>query len=202
MGRTIAITNQKGGVGKTTTAINLSAALAEAGQRVLLIDFDPQGNTGSGLGAEIKKGNTVYDLICGNAEFKDCVIRESVENLDLIPSDMNLAGAEAEFQDIEHMESKLSEAIKGEKDNYDYIIIDCPPSLSVLTINALTASDTAFRPQINNMIGNLYEIKIVLNYKNSISLISKLLENFYKFVQIVPVKSDRRFIQEIESFSR
>ncbi len=174
MGRTIAITNQKGGVGKTTTAINLSAALAEAGQRVLLIDFDPQGNTGSGLGAEIKKGNTVYDLICGNAEFKDCVIRESVENLDLIPSDMNLAGAEAEFQDIEHMESKLSEAIKGEKDNYDYIIIDCPPSLSVLTINALTASDTAIIPiqceyyaleGLNQVLKTIYLVRKKLNPK-------------------------------------
>ena len=174
MGRTIAITNQKGGVGKTTTAINLSAALAEAGQRVLLIDFDPQGNTGSGLGAEIKEGNTVYDLICGNAEFKDCVIRESVENLDLIPSDMNLAGAEAEFQDIEHMESKLSEAIKGEKDNYDYIIIDCPPSLSVLTINALTASDTAIIPiqceyyaleGLNQVLKTIYLVRKKLNPK-------------------------------------
>ena len=174
MGRTIAITNQKGGVGKTTTAINLSAALAEAGQRVLLIDFDPQGNTGSGLGAEIKKGYTVYDLICGNAEFKDCVIRESVENLDLIPSDMNLAGAEAEFQDIEHMESKLSEAIKGEKDNYDYIIIDCPPSLSVLTINALTASDTAIIPiqceyyaleGLNQVLKTIYLVRKKLNPK-------------------------------------
>ena len=172
MGRVIAITNQKGGVGKTTTAINLSAALAEAGQRVLLIDFDPQGNTSSGLAADIEEGKTIYDLICRNSEFDNCVLKNTVENLDLIPADMNLAGAEVEFQELEHMESKLKDAIKDYKKNYEYIIIDCPPSLSVLTINALTAADTAIIPiqceyyaleGLNQVLKTIYLVRRKLN---------------------------------------
>lgn len=172
MGRVIAITNQKGGVGKTTTAINLSAALAEAGQRVLLIDFDPQGNTSSGLGVSPEEGKTIYDLICGNADFEDCLLRDTVENLDLIPADINLAGAEVEFQELEDMEKKLKEAIDQKKSDYDYILIDCPPSLSVLTINALTAANTAIIPiqceyyaleGLNQVLKTIYLVRRKLN---------------------------------------
>ena len=147
MGRIIAITNQKGGVGKTTTAINLSACLAEAGQRVLTVDFDPQGNTTSGLGLE--KGNidnTVYELLMGECTVEECVNPSIQERLDVMPSDVDLAGAEIELLDMKDKENILKENLNLVKDNYDFIIIDCPPSLSLLTINALTAATSVLVP--------------------------------------------------------
>lgn len=147
MGRIIAITNQKGGVGKTTTAINLSACLAEAGQRVLAVDFDPQGNTTSGLGLE--KGNiddTVYELLMGECEVTQCIKPSIQERLDVMPSDVDLAGAEIELLDIKDKESILKKNLELVKDNYDFVIIDCPPSLNLLTINALTAANTVLVP--------------------------------------------------------
>lgn len=140
MGRIIAITNQKGGVGKTTTAINLSACLAEAGQQVLLVDFDPQGNASSGLGVE--RGDlekTVYDVLSEEASVEESLVKNIQENLDLLPSDMNLAGAEIEFQEVEDNEKLLQNCLGKIQQNYDFIIIDCPPSLNILTINAMTA---------------------------------------------------------------
>ena len=147
MGRIIAIANQKGGVGKTTTAINLSACLAEAGQKVLAVDFDPQGNATSGLGFE--KGymdKTVYELLVGECTLEECIIKEVQENLDVLPSDVNLAGAEIELLDVPNKESLLRTELGKIKNDYDYVIIDCPPSLSLLTINALTAADTVLVP--------------------------------------------------------
>ncbi|MDB1972233.1 AAA family ATPase [[Clostridium] symbiosum] len=147
MGRTIAIANQKGGVGKTTTAINLSSCLAEAGQRVLTIDFDPQGNATSGLGLE--KGqieDTVYEMMLGDCSFEDCLRREVQEDLDVLPSDSNLSGAEIELLDVENKEFVLKSHLDQVKNDYDFIIIDCPPSLSLLTLNALVAADTVLVP--------------------------------------------------------
>ena len=147
MGRIIAITNQKGGVGKTTTAINLSACLAEAGQRVLAVDFDPQGNTTSGLGLE--KGNldnTVYELLMGECKLEECIFQSVQERLDVMPSDMDLSGAEIELLDIQNKESILKAYLEKVEDKYDFIIIDCPPSINLLTINALTAADTVIVP--------------------------------------------------------
>lgn len=147
MGRTIAIANQKGGVGKTTTAINLSSCLVEAGQRVLTIDFDPQGNATSGLGLE--KGEieeTVYEMMLGDCELEDCLQRDVQRNLDVLPSDSNLAGAEIELLDVERKEYVLKQHLEKVRDQYDFIIIDCPPSLSLLTINALVAADTVLVP--------------------------------------------------------
>ncbi len=147
MGRTIAIANQKGGVGKTTTAINLSACLAEAGQRVLTIDFDPQGNATTGLGLEKEQiEDTVYELLLGDCALEDCLRREVQANLDVLPSDSNLAGAEIELLDVENKESVLKGYLETIRDQYDFIIIDCPPSLSLLTINALVAADTVLVP--------------------------------------------------------
>lgn len=147
MGRMIAIANQKGGVGKTTTAINLSACLAEAGQRVLTIDFDPQGNATSGLGLEKEEmEETVYEMMLGDCELEDCLQLEVQKNLDLLPSDSNLAGAEIELLDVENKEYVLRHHLEEIRDQYDFIIIDCPPSLSLLTINALVASDTVLVP--------------------------------------------------------
>ena len=147
MGRIIAIANQKGGVGKSTTAINLSACLGEAGQKVLVIDMDPQGNTTSGLGVEKEeKEDTVYELLLGESTLEECLIPLKYEGLTLIPSNVNLAGAEIELIGIENKEFILKDQIDTVKNNYDYIIIDCPPSLNMLTINAMTTADTVLVP--------------------------------------------------------
>ncbi|MDR0925802.1 MAG: AAA family ATPase [Hungatella sp.] len=147
MGRIIAIANQKGGVGKTTTAINLSACLAESRQRVLAVDFDPQGNETSGLGVEKSSiERTVYDLLVGECEIEECLITNVQENLDLLPSNVDLAGAEIELLEIENKETLLKTYLEKIKKHYDFIIIDCPPSLNLLTINALTAANTVLVP--------------------------------------------------------
>ena len=147
MERIIAIANQKGGVGKTTTAINLSACLAELGEKVLAIDMDPQGNMTSGLG--IDKNNveyTVYDLIIGEAEINQVICKEALENLDVLPANVDLSAAEIELIGIDNKEYIIRDEIEKVKNNYDYIIIDCPPSLSMLTINAMTTADTVLVP--------------------------------------------------------
>ena len=147
MGRIIAIANQKGGVGKTTTAINLSACLAEAGKKVLTIDLDPQGNTTSGLGLEKEElENTVYELMIGNCTIRESIQQTKIKNLSLIPSDIDLAGAEIELLDINEKEYILKNEVDYVQDDFEYIIIDCPPSLSMLTINAMTTANTVLVP--------------------------------------------------------
>ena len=147
MGRIIAVANQKGGVGKTTTAINLSACLAEKGKKILTIDIDPQGNTSSGLGVDKNNlENTVYQLIIGECSIEECMLVNILDNLSLLPSNVNLTGAEIELIGIEEKEFILKKEIDKIRDNYDYIIIDCPPSLNTLTVNALTTADTVLVP--------------------------------------------------------
>lgn len=147
MGRTIVIANQKGGVGKTTTAINLSASLADLGKKILVIDTDPQGNTSSGLGVEKNEvENTVYELLIGESKIEECIQKEVIENLDIISSNINLAAAEIELTGFEEKEFILKKAVDQVRENYDFIIIDCPPSLNTLTINAMCAADTVLVP--------------------------------------------------------
>lgn len=147
MGRIIAIANQKGGVGKTTTAINLSACLAEKGQKVLAVDIDPQGNMTSGLGLEKEAvDKTIYDLMIGEATIEDVIYKEVIENLDILPTDINLSGAEIELIGTDNKEFIIRNEVHKVKEEYDFIIIDCPPSLSVLTINAMTTADTVLVP--------------------------------------------------------
>ena len=147
MGRTIAIANQKGGVGKTTTAINLSAALAEKGKKVLTIDLNPQGNTTSGLGVDKNKCKyTIYELMLDECSIKQCIRSNVYDNLYLLPSNVNLAAAEIELIGIKDKEYILKKEVEWIKDDYDYIIIDCPPSLNMLTVNAMTTADTVIVP--------------------------------------------------------
>ena len=147
MGRVIAVANQKGGVGKSTTAINLSACLAEKEKKVLTIDMDPQGNTTSGLGVDKNNvENTLYELLLGEAETKNTIVKDVVENVDLIPSNVNLSGAEIELIGVDEKEYILKKIIDKVRRKYDYIIIDCPPSLNMLTINALTAASSVLVP--------------------------------------------------------
>ena len=147
MGRVIAIANQKGGVGKTTTAINLTAAIAEQGKKVLVIDIDPQGNTTSGFGIDKNAlEDTVYELILGECSINDCIIKEVIPNVSVLPSNVNLAAAEIELIGIEKKEYILRNEVDYIKEQYDYILIDCPPSLNMLTINAMTTATSVLVP--------------------------------------------------------
>ena len=147
MGRVIAIANQKGGVGKTTTSINLSSCLADAGKKVLLVDIDPQGNATSGVGI-IKQNleKTVYELFLGECRLSECLTKSVVDNLNVLPSNVNLSGAEIDLIGVEDREFILKKDLDTVKELYDYIIIDCPPSLNVLTVNAMVAADSVIVP--------------------------------------------------------
>ncbi len=147
MGRTIVIANQKGGVGKTTTAINLSASLAKLGKKTLLIDMDPQGNTTSGIGVhKDRTERNAYSLLLGESRVEDVILKGIYENLDLLPSNIDLAAAEIELAGIDRKEFILKTALDHVKDQYDCLLIDCPPSLNVLTINSMCAGDTVLIP--------------------------------------------------------
>ena len=147
MGRIIAIANQKGGVGKTTTSINLSAAMAASGKKILVIDTDPQGNTTSGFGIEKNDlENTIYELMLSECSIKECILNDVIDGVSIIPSNVNLAAAEIELIGIDKKEFILKREVEWIKDSYDYIIIDCPPSLNLLTLNAMTTADSVLVP--------------------------------------------------------
>lgn len=147
MGKTIAIVNQKGGVGKTTSTVNLAAAIGRRGYKTLLVDIDPQGNSTSGLGCNKKDvKSSTYDLIIGTAQTKDTIFKTKFENLDLLPSHMNLAGAEIELAELENRTGRIKAALAPVKDDYDFIFLDCPPSLGLITVNALSAIDSVIVP--------------------------------------------------------
>ena len=171
MGKIIAVANQKGGVGKTTTSVNLSACVAEMGKRVLLVDIDPQGNATSGLGRAHQEGLTVYDVLIGNCKAEEAIVSTGYGPLDLMPTAIELAGAEIELVDMDERESLLKKALLDAAEKYDYIFVDCPPSLSLLTLNALTAADTILIP----IQCEYYALEGVGQLVNTIKLMKKKL---------------------------
>ncbi|NLB61013.1 MAG: ParA family protein [Clostridiales bacterium] len=171
MSKIIAIANQKGGVGKTTTAVNLSSCLAELGVRVLAVDIDPQGNMTSGLGVKDKTSESIYDVIINGASARDVIVGTAVENLDIIPSEINLSGAEVELVNVMAREQVLKRALSEIKNEYDYITIDCPPSLGLLTLNALTAAATLLVP----IQCEYYALEGLVQLMNTVSLVRKHL---------------------------
>jgi chromosome partitioning protein len=147
MSRIIAVANQKGGVGKTTTAINVTATLGELGKKVLAVDMDPQGNMTSGLGLDKNEvERSTYDILCGNASIEDCIQKEAQKNLDVLPGNINLSAIELELTDVDNREFILKLEVEKIREHYDYIIIDCPPALNLLTINALTTANSVLVP--------------------------------------------------------
>ncbi|WLV24696.1 AAA family ATPase [Aciduricibacillus chroicocephali] len=172
MGKTIAIANQKGGVGKTTTSVNLSACLATLGKRVLLVDTDPQGNATSGVGINKADINAcIYNVLIDDVDAEDARVSTNIENLDVIPATIQLAGAEIELVTTISREVRLKKALEDMKDDYDYIIIDCPPSLGIMTINALTASDSVLIP----VQCEFYALEGLSQLLNTVRLVQKHL---------------------------
>lgn len=214
MGKIIAISNQKGGVGKSTTTINLAACLAETGKQILIVDLDPQGNSTTGLGiSKSTLDKTVYDLLIGEATLKEVIKTTSQEKLLLLPANMNLAGAEIEFVNIKDREQLLKNILNLLRDDFDYIFIDCPPSLNMLTINAMTAADSVLIPiqtefyaieGLSQLIYTMDMVKQKLNpnlsvngvvftmYNQSTNLSSQVVENvkaglnYYKYKTVIP----------------
>jgi chromosome partitioning protein len=204
LGKAIAIFNQKGGVGKTTTNINLAACLALRGKRVLVLDIDPQGNTTSGLGVSKKElDNTVYNiLVDDNYDPRNAIIHTEVENLDLIPASVDLAGAEVELVHVEGRERALKQGLDKIKYEYDYIFIDCPPSLGLLTINSLAAVDSVLIP----IQCEFYALEGVSQLVSTIDLVKKSLNPALKIQGVILSMFDRRtnlsaqVVQEVKKY--
>ena len=173
MSRIISVANQKGGVGKTTTAINLAACLALSGQKVLIIDIDPQGNASSGLGVNLRENQKgIYELLAGNASLDQVIYPTEIDTLKIIPSNVDLAGAEIELVGRDHREKILSMALNGVNAEYEFVVIDCPPSLGLLTLNALTVSQSVLIPMqceyyalqgLSHLLKTLQRIKQSIN---------------------------------------
>ena len=174
MARIISIANQKGGVGKTTTAVNLSACLAQRGKKVLLVDIDPQGNATSGLSVEAHEEKSVYNVLVDDMEMKDTIVPTMVKKLDICPANINLAGAEIELVSMVSRETRLKDAIDTIEEEYDYILIDCPPSLGLITLNAFTASDSVLVP----IQCEYYALEGVGQLMNTVNLVKKQLNIF------------------------
>ena len=189
MARTIAVANQKGGVGKTTTTINLSAALAEQGKKVLLVDLDPQGNATSGVGVDKRDlENTVYELFVGTTTLDECLLETDFLNLSVLPANINLSGAEIDLIDMENREYHLKDILQQIKDDYDFILIDCPPSLNMLTVNAMTAADTVLVP----IQCEYYALEGLSQLIHTINLVKKRLNPHLQLEGVVFTMYDAR----------
>lgn len=188
MGKIIAVVNQKGGVGKTTTAVNLCSALAKKGKKILLIDEDPQGNATSGLGIQKNQKTSTYDVIVNETDITEVIKESSIKNLKVCPSNINLAGAEVELVSLERRETRLKEQLQKIKDDFHYIIIDCPPSLGLLTINALTAADSLIIP----IQCEYYALEGVGQLMNTVNLIKKSLNKNLYIEGVVLTMNDAR----------
>ena len=189
MSYVLTLANQKGGVGKTTTAVNLAAFLGKKKKKVLVLDLDPQGNATSGLG--IDKGeleSTIYDVLVNDVDMEEAIWESSAANVWICPTNINLAGAEIELVNVMSRENVLKEALKPVKDNYDYVIIDCPPSLSILTINALTASDGIIIP----IQGEYYALEGLTQLVDTINIVKKKLNKNLSILGVVLTMFDRR----------
>ena len=189
MVKVIAIANQKGGVGKTTTAVNLAACLAQKGRKVLMLDADPQGNATSGLGfdkRDIKK--CVYDTLINDVPMKDVLLHSDYKNLDVIPATIQLAGAEIELVSLMNREGRLKNALERVKHDYDYVLIDCPPSLGLLTINALTAANSVLVP----IQCEFYALEGVSQLMNTIKLVQRNLNPALKLEGVLMTMFDQR----------
>lgn len=203
MGKIIAFSNQKGGVGKTTTAINLAAYTAKAGKSVLLVDFDPQGNAGSGFGVQKNKlKKTVYDLIMGKASTAEVIYKTDVQNLHIMPCNIDLAAAEVELVEMPRRESYLRDALAPIKNDYDFIMIDCPPSLGLLTINVLSACNKVIIP----IQSEFFALEGLTQLMNTIKLVKQRLNTAISISGVVLTMNDTRSImsrqvtEEIRNF--
>lgn len=205
MGKVIAVANQKGGVGKTTTSVNLSACLATLGKKVLLIDIDPQGNATSGIG--INKADIrycIYDVLINDIDPIDAIIPTEVDNLFVLPASIQLAGAEIELVPTISREVRLKKAMESIRDKYDYIFIDCPPSLGILTVNSLTASDSVLIP----IQCEFYALEGVSQLLNTIRLVQKHLNTSLQIEGILLTMLDARtnlgiqVIEEVKKYFR
>ncbi len=202
LSKIIAVVNQKGGVGKTTTTVNLCAALAKKGKKVLLIDEDPQGNATSGVGVSKDREKSTYDIIINETELDEVIVGSCVKKLDICPSNIDLAGAEVELVSMLSRESRLKEKLENIKEKYDYIFIDCPPSLGLLTINALTAADSLMIP----IQCEYYALEGVGQLMNTVNLIKKQLNKRLYIEGVVLTMNDARtnlsnqVISEVKKF--
>ena len=202
MGKIIAVSNQKGGVGKTTTSVNLAACVADVGKRVLLIDIDPQGNASSGLGQQAKDGLSVYQVIIGELEAEKAIVPTEFGTLDVLPSSIELAGAEIELVGMPEREMLLRKALAPLKNQYDYIFIDCPPSLSLLTLNAMTAADSVLIP----IQCEYYALEGVGQLMNTLQLVRKRLNPSLDIEGVVLTMLDGRtnlgiqVVQEVKKY--
>lgn len=189
MGKIISFTNQKGGVGKTTTCVNLSAYLAAMGQKVLILDLDPQGNATSGVGVEKHKGlKTIYDLIDGESPIDEVIIQTQIDGLDIIPSTVDLAAAEISLVSLSNREKIIKEILGNVKEYYDFIMIDCQPSLGLLTVNALTASDSVIIP----MQCEFYSLDGITQLMNTLRLVKLHLNPTLDVEGVVRTMKDNR----------